>query len=160
MKIMSGYITHLVLRWPSLHDAKMCASCVAPGQSAVTLVMRFPASHTICKSNTSSGDIIKIIIYIYSLLTITLPSLECVSMVWYMLYTTWSAAVPLSFHILCCNLYIYIVECRYNAVQYIIILHTRIQWQEQNINGIFQSQKTLHSSPSWVSYGVCCKNFQ
>ena len=51
--------------WPSPQDAKMCASCVAPGQSAVTLVMRFPASHTICKSNTSSGDFIKIIIYIY-----------------------------------------------------------------------------------------------
>ena len=38
--------------WPSAHDAKMCASCVAPGQSAVTLVMGFPASHTICKNNT------------------------------------------------------------------------------------------------------------
>ena len=41
----------------------------------------------------------------------------------------------------------YTVECHYNAVQYFMILHTTILWQEQNWNQISKSQKTPHTSP-------------
>ena len=47
-----------------------------------------------------------------------------------------------------------LVECRYNAVQYIMILHTTIQRQEQNINKISKSQKTPHITPLRASYRV------
>ena len=46
------------------------------------------------------------------------------------------------------------VECHYNAVQYITVLHTALQWQLQNINKASNSQQTPHSSPSQASYGV------
>ena len=39
----------------------------------------------------------------------------------------------------------YTVKCRYNAVKYIMILHTTMQWQQQNRN---QNQ----ISNSWASY--------
>ena len=49
----------------------------------------------------------------------------------------------------------YTVQCRHNSVQYImVLLHTTIQWQEQNINQIMKSQMTPHTSPLWASYGV------
>ena len=44
------------------------------------------------------------------------------------------------------------VKCRYNAVQFIMIL--LLWWQQQNINQISKSQRTSHISHSWVSYGV------
>ena len=46
------------------------------------------------------------------------------------------------------------VECRYNAMQYNTIIHTSLQWPRQNLNPGLHSQKTLHTSPSWASYGV------
>ena len=46
------------------------------------------------------------------------------------------------------------VECRYNAIGFIPILHTALLWQQQNINQTSNSQQTPHSSPSRVSYGV------
>ena len=49
----------------------------------------------------------------------------------------------------------YTVECRrYNAVQFITILHRILQWQQQNIYHISNSQQTPHTSPSRASYGV------
>ena len=56
-----------------------------------------------------------------------------------------------------CTLFLmngYKVECRYNAVQFITILHTALQWQHQNINQTSKLQQTLHTSPSRASYGV------
>ena len=50
------------------------------------------------------------------------------------------------------------VCCRYNAVQYIMLSQTVLQWQQQNINLILNSQKPPHSSPSQVSYGVSVMN--
>ena len=47
-----------------------------------------------------------------------------------------------------------IVECYYNSVQYIMLLHTAMRWQQQNIQQISNSQKTHHISPSRASYGV------
>ena len=46
------------------------------------------------------------------------------------------------------------VECRYNAVQYNKILHTSLQWRDQNINKRLNLQKTHHTSPYRASYGV------
>ena len=43
---------------------------------------------------------------------------------------------------------------RYSLVQYIMILHTVLQWQRQSINETVDSQKTPHISPSRASYGV------
>ena len=45
------------------------------------------------------------------------------------------------------------VECRYNSVEYIMILHSALQWQ-RNINQTLNSQKTPHATPSRASYGV------
>ena len=44
-----------------------------------------------------------------------------------------------------------IVEGRYNAVYFIMMLHTTLQRQQQNTNQIMNSQKTPHTSPVWVS---------
>ena len=52
------------------------------------------------------------------------------------------------------SLQCYTVECRYNAIQYNMIFHTPLHWLTQNINQALHSQKTLHISPSWASYGV------
>ena len=38
-------------------------------------------------------------------------------------------------------------KCRYNAVQYNMILHTPLQWLGQNIHQSFNPQKTPHISP-------------
>ena len=46
------------------------------------------------------------------------------------------------------------VVCRCNVVEQIMILHTEMQWKEQNINQILNSQMAPHSSPSQASYGV------
>ena len=46
------------------------------------------------------------------------------------------------------------IDCRYNAVQFITILHPMLQWQQQNTNQIPNSQQTPHYSPSRASYGV------
>ena len=43
---------------------------------------------------------------------------------------------------------------RYNAVQYIMILHKVLQWLEQNINCTKNSWNTPHISLSRASYGV------
>ena len=46
------------------------------------------------------------------------------------------------------------VQCLYNAVQYKKLLHISLQWRGQNINQILNLQKTHHTSPWRVSYGV------
>ena len=46
------------------------------------------------------------------------------------------------------------VKCRYNAVQFIPILHTVLRKQRQKVNQILESQQTSHISPSRASYGV------
>ena len=48
----------------------------------------------------------------------------------------------------------YTVKCRYNAVQFIPILHTVLRKQRQKVNKILESQQTSHISPSRASYGV------
>ena len=50
--------------------------------------------------------------------------------------------------------YMYIVKCRCNMVQYIIILHMALPLQWQRMNQIYELQQILHISPSLVSYGV------
>ena len=52
----------------------------------------------------------------------------------------------------------YIVECRYNAVQYNMILHTSLQKLGQNINHWLKPQKTPHTSPWRASYGMSFVN--
>ena len=47
-----------------------------------------------------------------------------------------------------------ITECRYNAVQFIMILPSALRWQQQNVNRTSNSQQTTHNSPWWASYGV------
>ena len=47
-----------------------------------------------------------------------------------------------------------IVECRYNAVWYHMILKTALQRLKQNINQSLPPHKTLHTSPLRASYGV------
>ena len=49
----------------------------------------------------------------------------------------------------------YTVEFWYNAVQYIMILHTALQWQLLNTNPTFSSREKPHISPSWTSYELC-----
>ena len=46
------------------------------------------------------------------------------------------------------------VKCRYNAVQFITILHTTLRLQWQKVNQILKSQQTPHNSPLRASYGV------
>ena len=46
------------------------------------------------------------------------------------------------------------VWCRYNTVNYFMILHIILQTQQQNINQTLNSQKIPHTSPSWARYGV------
>ena len=46
------------------------------------------------------------------------------------------------------------VKCRYNAVQYITILHRALRKQWQKTNQILESQQTPHFSPSRASYGM------
>ena len=60
----------------------------------------------------------------------------------------------LSFRYLLWNLAWYTIECRYNVVEYIMILHTILQWQQQNINHTLNPQKASHISPSHVTYGI------
>ena len=57
------------------------------------------------------------------------------------------------YHICIC-IYIYIYTCRYNAAQFITILHTALRWQWQKMNQILVSQRTPHISPSRASNGV------
>ena len=47
-----------------------------------------------------------------------------------------------------------IVECRFNAVQFITIVPMSLSWQQQNLHQISNSQHTPHTSPSQASYGV------
>ena len=42
------------------------------------------------------------------------------------------------------------VECRYNAVQFIMILSSALQWQQQNINQTSNSQQTPHIPPTFT----------
>ena len=51
------------------------------------------------------------------------------------------------------------VECHCNSVQYNKILHTSLQWMEQNINQRSNLQKRHHSSPVRASYGVSLWEF-
>ena len=46
------------------------------------------------------------------------------------------------------------LKCRYNAVQFIAILHTALRYQWQKVNQILLSQQTSHISPSQASYGM------
>ena len=50
------------------------------------------------------------------------------------------------------------VKCHYNLSSVVMklhtILHTALQWQQQNVNEISKSQQTPHTSPSQASYGV------
>ena len=41
----------------------------------------------------------------------------------------------------------YTVECRYNVVQYNVILYTSLHWLRQSINQSEEPQNTLDSSP-------------
>ena len=47
----------------------------------------------------------------------------------------------------------HIIGYRYNAVQYIMLMHTVLQWQQQNTNQTLNSQKTLYPVQAM---GVCC----
>ena len=52
------------------------------------------------------------------------------------------------------------VKCRYNAVQYNMILHTVLKWLRQNVNQDLYSQHTSHISPSPASFWVVyCEEF-
>ena len=44
--------------------------------------------------------------------------------------------------------------CRNDSAQFNIIFRTPLHWLTQNMNCSLDSQKTLHISPSRVSYGV------
>ena len=46
------------------------------------------------------------------------------------------------------------MECRYNAVQYNMVLLTSLRWLRQDINQNLWPQKTIHASPWRASYGV------
>ena len=46
------------------------------------------------------------------------------------------------------------VDCRYNAVQYEIILHTSLHWLGQSIYYCLNPQNTSHISPYLASYGL------
>ena len=46
------------------------------------------------------------------------------------------------------------VECCYNTVKFVTILHSALWWQWQNISHTLDSIKTPHTSPSWASYGT------
>ena len=46
------------------------------------------------------------------------------------------------------------VDSRYNAVQFITILHTALRLKWRKVNHIWESQQTPHISPSRASYGV------
>ena len=48
----------------------------------------------------------------------------------------------------------YIMECRYNTVEYNIGLFAELQCLIQNVNQTLNLQKTPHISPSWASDGV------
>ena len=48
----------------------------------------------------------------------------------------------------------YTVECRYNTVTFVKILHSTLRWQWQNISQTLDSQKTPHTSPLRASSGV------
>ena len=41
----------------------------------------------------------------------------------------------------------YTVKCRYNAVQFIAILHTALLWQQQNMNQTWNTQQIPRTSP-------------
>ena len=51
-------------------------------------------------------------------------------------------------------LWTHTVECCYNVVQFIMVLQTALQWQQQNVNKTSNSQQAPHTSPSRVSSGV------
>ena len=46
-----------------------------------------------------------------------------------------------------------LVECHYNVVQFIMIFHMTLRWQQQDVYQTWTSQQTPHTSPSRVSYG-------
>ena len=46
------------------------------------------------------------------------------------------------------------VECRYNAVTSVMILHSTLQWQWQDVSQTSDSQKPPHTSPSRTSHRV------
>ena len=50
---------------------------------------------------------------------------------------------------------LYTVRCRYNGVQYVMILHTALQWQQQNADQIFNSEKTPMACPWGTAPYVC-----
>ena len=47
-----------------------------------------------------------------------------------------------------------IVECRYNAVQFMTILFMALWWQQRNLNQTLYSQQTPQTSPSRASFGL------
>ena len=53
----------------------------------------------------------------------------------------------------------YIVGCRYNTVEYIMVFYKPLQLQRQNINQTMYSQKTPQISPPRESYGVSIVRF-
>ena len=57
-----------------------------------------------------------------------------------------------------CDIWSYTVECRYNVVQYTMVFHISLQEVRQNINQRLNPQKTSHSSPWGVSYGLSLVN--
>ena len=50
------------------------------------------------------------------------------------------------------NLLSYTVKCRYDVLQYNMVLHTSLQEVRQNINERLNPQKTPHTSPGRTSY--------
>ena len=50
--------------------------------------------------------------------------------------------------------FIYTLECRYSTVKHSMILHIVRQMTEAKLALEVYSQKTPHTSPSWISYGV------
>ena len=53
----------------------------------------------------------------------------------------------------------YPVGCCYDAVQFKVILHTILQWLEQNLNLSLYLQKAPCISASLASYGASCDSF-
>ena len=81
--------------------------------------------------------------------------------VWHKLYVyTYHYIFAFIWHKSCLYTYHYTVECCYNMVQYNMIIHTSLQeLLRQNINHRRNPQKTPHTSPWRVSYGVSFINF-
>ena len=128
MKIMSGYITHLVLSDGQVHTMRRCVRHVSHQANQLWHWWCGFQHHTPSVKITHKVVIvIKIIIYIFtSYYQITLLRVCEYALGYVIYYMISSCTLVISYFVLWfinVYIYIYIVECRYNAVQYIIILH-------------------------------------